>query len=263
MVHSADTTKRIDSPLLVHREDGIVTLELNRPERKNGLTGEMVEDLIRELGEIARNADDRVVVLTGAGNAFCSGMDLGAPREPDELTFMRRVSVLCTTLYHLPKPTIAKVNGAAVGFGANIGFACDLVIASEEARFAEVFRQRGLSVDGGGSWHLTHLLGPAKAKEILFFGQTLSGVEAEELGLVNKTVPAADLGPLCEEWARTLAAGPPRALSTIKGLVNNAAASTFDQAVEAEALAQALSFRSPEVREGMAALKAGRDPDFR
>jgi 2-(1,2-epoxy-1,2-dihydrophenyl)acetyl-CoA isomerase len=179
------------------------------------------------------------------------------------LTFMRRVSALCTTLYHLPKPTIAKVNGAAVGFGANIGFSCDLVLASERAQFAEVFRQRGLSVDGGGSWHLTHLLGPAKAKEILFLGQTFDGRQAEEWGLVNRAVPDGDLDGLCLEWAESLAAGPPRALSAMKGLVNNAGMSTFDQAVEAEAVAQALSFRSPEVREGMAALKEGREPDFR
>jgi 2-(1,2-epoxy-1,2-dihydrophenyl)acetyl-CoA isomerase len=257
------TSPEQGTPVLVRRDEGVVTLELNRPKRKNGLTGEMVDALIHHLDEISANASDRVVVLTGAGDAFCSGMDLGAPIKPDELTFMRRVAALAKTLYHLPKPTIAKINGPAVGFGANIGFCCDLILASERARFAEVFRQRGLTVDGGGSWFLPRLIGMAKAKEVLFFGHTFDAYQAEELGLVNKTVAEAELDSVCQDWAQLLASGPPRALSTMKGLLNNADMSTFDQAIEAEAVAQALSFRSPEVKEGMTALREKREPNFR
>lgn len=251
-----------DPVVLVRRVGGVVVVELNRPERKNGLTGALVEALIDEVQAVARNADDRVLVLTGAGDAFCSGMDLGAPVKPDELTFMRRVAALCSAVYNLPKPTIAKVNGAAVGFGANFALCCDLVLASDNAVFAEVFTERGLSVDGGGSWLLPRLVGMAKAKEILFFGQRIGAVEAEHLGLVNRAVPSAELDDVCRDWADRLAAGPPRAISTIKGLLNNAASSTFGQAIEAEAVAQSLSFRSKEVREGMAAFAERRRPDF-
>lgn len=256
------SSNNLEQPVVVTRERGVVTLKLNRPDRKNGLTGEMIDSLRHELSIIASSADDRAVILTGAGDAFCSGMDLGAPIKPDELTFMRRVAAVCRDLYHLPKPTIAKINGPAVGFGANFGLCCDLVIASDRARFAEVFRQRGLTVDGGGSWFLPQLLGVAKAKEILFLGQTLEAHDAAQLGLVNKVVPHSDLDTTCNEWANSLAGGPPRALATMKGLVNNASTSTFDQAIEAEAVAQALSFRSPEVREGMAAMKQKREPNF-
>ncbi|MCG2621235.1 enoyl-CoA hydratase-related protein [Arthrobacter sp. I2-34] len=253
----------IDPVVLVRRDAGVVVVELNRPSRKNGLTGELVEALIDEVHAVAQNPADRVLVLTGAGDAFCSGMDLGAPVKPDELTFMRRVAALCTAIYNLPKPTIAKVNGPAVGFGANFALCCDLVLASENAVFAEVFTERGLSVDGGGSWLLPRLVGMAKAKEILFFGQRIEAAEAQRLGLVNRTVPLSELDGLCRDWAVRLADGPPRAISTIKGLLNNAASSTFVQAIEAEAVAQSLSFRSKEVREGMAAFAERRRPNFR
>jgi 2-(1,2-epoxy-1,2-dihydrophenyl)acetyl-CoA isomerase len=248
--------------VLVHHRDGVATIELNRPARKNGLTSELVEMLIAALGQSARDPGVRVVVLTGSGGSFCSGMDLAEPPRPDELTFMRRVAALCSSLHDLPKPTIAKVGGPAYGFGANLALCCDLVLAGAGAVFGEIFTERGLSVDGGGSWSLPRLVGIAKAKEILFFGQRLSGAEAEQLGLANRSVPDDELDALCADWADRLAAGPPRALSVIKSALNTSFESSFAQAVEAEAIAQALSFRSEEVREGMRAFVERRPPRF-
>jgi enoyl-CoA hydratase/carnithine racemase len=252
-----------EHPVLVRRHDGVVTLLLDRPSRKNSLTAGLVEALIVELGHVARNPEDRVLVLAGNGDSFCSGMDLAEPPRPDELTFMRRVGQLCSDLYSLPKPTIAKVRGPAYGFGANFALCCDLVLASVDAVFGEVFVELGLSVDGGGSWSLPRRVGLAKAKEILLLGQRLSGVQAQELGLVNRAVADGELDELCSEWAARLAAGPPRAQSTIKALLNHSFESSFHQAIEAESIAQSLSFRSDEVVEGMRAFQQRRAPDFR
>ena len=216
-----------------------------------------------ELQQTAGNSGDRVVIITGAGDAFCSGMDLAEPPVPDELTFMRRVGALCVLLRGLPKPTIAKVQGPAYGFGANFALCCDLVLAGSSAVSGEIFAERGLSVDGGGSWTLPRLVGMAKAKEILFFGARVSAAEAERLGIVNRAVPDGELDSLCTEWAERLAAGPARALSVMKGLVDTAYESSFAQSIEAEAVSQAFCFGSTEVKEGIRAFAQRRPADFR
>jgi 2-(1,2-epoxy-1,2-dihydrophenyl)acetyl-CoA isomerase len=190
-------------------------------------------------------------------------MDLTEPMVPDELTFMRRVAVLCRDLHELPIPTIAKVRGPAVGFGANFALCCDLVVAAEDAGFGELFAARGLGLDGGGSWSLPRLVGPQKAKEIAFFAQSLTGRQAADLGLVNKAVPDESLDSVVAEWASTLAAGPRRALSMIKAEINTALETSFSAALEKEAVAQAQAARSSEVKEGMKAFFEKRKPDFR
>lgn len=249
--------------LIIERDEGVVMVTLNRPKRKNGVTWPMVEDLITALEEIAGRADDRAVVLTGAGGAFCSGMDLGESVAPREFEFMRRVGHAVTVLHELPKPTVAKVAGAAVGFGCNLALACDLVIAGENALFGEIFAERGLSLDGGGSWSLPRLIGIAKAKELVFFASKLSGSEAAEIGLVNRVVADDKLDALVSDWATRLADGPTLALSTMKKELNTALETSFAKAVEQESLAQALSFRSAEAREGMQAFLQRRPPRFR
>lgn len=248
--------------LLVDRADGVVTLTLNRPDRRNGVTAPLIEDLNHELTVIAASAADRVVVLTGAGGAFCSGMDLTSSID-DPTRFMRRVGATVTALHELPQPTIAKVAGAAVGFGCNLALACDLVVASETAELTELFADRGLSLDGGGSWTLPRLIGLAKAKELAFFATRLSGAEAYELGLVNRVLPDADLDAFVSAWAARLADGPSQALTSIKRALNTSLESSFAQAVEAESVTQSLAFRSPEGREGMKAFLQRRAPDFR
>src|SRR3954451_4751371 len=160
--------------LLERDDDGVATLTLNRPARKNGIHRAMVDLAIATLDQVASDHHNRVLVLQGAGGAFCSGMDLAEGMLPDELTFMRRVAVLCRDLHELPIPTIAKVRGPAIGFGANFALCCDLVVAAEDATFGELFALRGVALDGGGSWSLPRLVGPQKAKEIAFFAQSLT-----------------------------------------------------------------------------------------
>ncbi|MGQ0632566.1 MAG: enoyl-CoA hydratase/isomerase family protein [Sporichthyaceae bacterium] len=253
----------IERTVLVERVDGVATITLNRPHRKNGVTTSSVEEFIAALASVEANHRDRVLILTGAGGAFCSGMDLAEPMLPDELTFMRRIAVICTTLHDLPIPTIAKVRGPAVGFGANLALCCDLAVAAEDAMFGELFADRGLSLDGGGSWSLPRLLGPQKAKEIAFFGARISGTEAAAIGMVNRAVPESALDGEVAAWAARLAAGPRRALSAMKAQLNKAYETSFAAALESEAVAQAMCARSPEVKEGVAAFMEKRAPDFR
>ncbi len=196
---------------------GIVTITLNRPEKKNAVNDVMWGELLAALREIAVS-DDRVVILTGAGGAFCSGADLsgggvdGGAQRPHQLAMMRRVGDVALTLHRLPQPTIAKVGGVAAGAGANMAFGCDLIVASDEARFTEIFARRGLTIDFGGSWLLPRLIGLHKAKELAFFADIISAKEAEAFGLVNRVVPAGELDAFVDDWAQKLAVGPPIAL---------------------------------------------------
>lgn len=249
--------------LVERRDDGVVTVTLNRPDRKNGLNRSMVDTAIEVFEKIPTDEESRVVVLTGAGSAFCSGMDLSEPITPDELTFMRRVGHLCTLIHDLPLPVISKVRGGAVGFGANLALCADLVVATENALFGEIFTDRGLSIDGGGSWIVPRLVGLGRAKEIIFLAGRVSGPDAADLGLVNRCVSDDDLDSKVNDWAVALANGPKRALSVIKRQLNGSFERSFADAIEVEAMGQSLAFRSKESREGAKAYFEKRSPDFR
>src|SRR4051812_14585254 len=231
--------------LVVERAGGVVTVTLNRPERKNAMNMAMWNEMRDTFHEVARNSDDRVMVITGAGDGFCSGADLSAlpisPDDPHTINFMRFIGEVALSLHRVPKPTIAKVNGVAAGAGCNLALGCDLVVASEDARFSEIFSRRGLSVDFGGSWLLPRLVGLHKAKELAFFADVISAKEAMDLGIVNRVVPGAQLDEVVDEWARRLAAGPPIALSLTKTLLNNGLEASFEQAIEDEGRAQTVN----------------------
>ena len=246
---------------------GIVTVTLNRPEKKNAVNDVMWGELLAALREIAVS-DDRVVIITGAGGAFCSGADLsgggvdGGARSPHQLAMMRRVGDVALTLHRLPQPTIAKVGGVAAGAGANMAFGCDLIVASDEARFTEIFARRGLTIDFGGSWLLPRLIGLHKAKELAFFADIISAKEAEAFGLVNRVVPAGELDAFVDDWAQRLAAGPPIALAQTKRLLNNAMSVTMEEALDDEGAAQTVNFGTADTAEAMAAFLGKRDPRF-
>ena len=201
--------------LRLERADGIATVTLDRPDRKNAINDVMWVELWATFEEVARSSDDRVLVVTGAGGAFCSGQDLGGVTTAGDhgLVRMRRVGDVALALHRVSKPTIAKVDGIAAGAGCNLALGCDLIVASEDARFSEIFSRRGLSIDFGGSWVLPRLVGLHKAKELAFFAEILSAKEAADVGLVNRVVPSAELDEFVDGWARQLAAGPPLALS--------------------------------------------------
>jgi 2-(1,2-epoxy-1,2-dihydrophenyl)acetyl-CoA isomerase len=250
--------------ILVDRAAGVVTVTLNRPERLNAITGDMWLQLTRIFTDVAGRPDDRVLVLTGAGGAFCSGADLGSAdnRSGPALTHMRGVGDAALALHRLPKPTIARVDGVAAGAGLNLALGCDLIVASERSRFSEIFARRGLSVDFGGSWLLPRIVGMHKAKELVLLADILTAADAAAMGLVNRVVPVEDLDSLVAEWAATLAAGPPLALSMSKLLLNKSMEMSLDQALEAEAQAQSVNLASKDVEEAFAAFLDKRPPHF-
>jgi len=248
--------------LLVDRRDGVVTVTMNRPHRKNAVTATMMEELIAVITETAAQRDDRVLVLTGAGGAFCSGADLSESPVSDGLTSMRHVGDLILGLHRLTKPTIAKVGGVAAGMGANMALGCDLILASDDARFIEIFSKRRMSIDGGGSWVLPRLVGLHRAKELAFFAEPLSAPDALAMGLVNRVVPADELDALVDEWAAKLAAGPTIALSMTKTLLNHGSLVSMQQALQDEARCQIVCSGTADIVEAMKAFVEKREPHF-
>jgi 2-(1,2-epoxy-1,2-dihydrophenyl)acetyl-CoA isomerase len=236
----------------------------------------------RELAEtfthIAGRAEDRVVVLTGAGGDFCSGADLSSRGEGDRgegdrggggrdagggaLERMRRVNASCLALHRLPQPTIAKVRGVAVGAGCNLALGCDLVVAAEGARFSEIFARRGLSLDYGGSWVLPRRVGLHRANELALLAEIVGAAAAAAMGLVNRVLPDAELDAFVDDWARRLAAGPPLALAASKRLLQDSLGSSLEEALEAEAEAQVRNFASADTAEAMRAFLEKREPRF-
>lgn len=255
--------------LEVARDAGVVTVVLNRPQRLNALNERMITELGTVLGEIATSAADRVLVLTGAGGAFCSGADLTdmvLPATQDTtavaLGRMRRLGALVLALHQLSKPVIAKVDGVAVGAGFSLALCCDLVVASERARFSMIFSKRALSLDGGASWLLPRLVGAARAKEIAFFGEMLDAQRAAALGLVNRVVAVDELDRVAGEWASRLAAGPAVALSLTKALLEGAWSSSLSESLEREAHCQTVNFGGEDVKEALRAFAHKREPRY-
>ena len=246
---------------------GIVTITLNRPEKKNAINAQMWVDLKQALRSIVDADTARCVVLTGAGGEFCSGADLSARSEAaprHQLLSMREVSEVAMALHRLPMPTIAKVDGVAVGAGCNMALGCDLIVASDRSRFSEIFAKRGLAVDFGGSWILPRLIGLHRAKELAFFADVISAAEAEKLGLVNRVVPVGELDDFVSGWARRLASGAPLALRLTKKLLNEGSMLTMDQALEAEGWTQTVTIgSSQDTTEAFKAFLEKRSPDFK
>jgi 2-(1,2-epoxy-1,2-dihydrophenyl)acetyl-CoA isomerase len=264
--------------LLTNDDAGVRTLTLNRPERKNAISAELREEMLAQLDDARANDDVRCVVITGAGDAFCSGVDLarsgvtkdanaGERKGPDlrqvRESMKRGMQRVVTAIWELDKPVIASVNGVAAGGGAQLALVCDLVIASESARFIEIFVKRGLAIDSGGGWLLPRLIGAHKAKELVFFGDALGAQDALSIGLINKVVPDADLAAATGEWAARLATGATRAIGLSKRLLNRAFESGLAGALDEEADAQALNATNEDFREGVRAFAEKRAPDFK
>jgi enoyl-CoA hydratase/carnithine racemase len=255
--------------LLVERADGVVTCTLNRPDKKNAITSEMWDGLIELFEAVATNPDDRVLVITGAGDGFCSGADLsggasssGAPGAGGALAGMRTVGQAALGLHGLAKPTIAAVNGVAAGAGCNLALGCDLIIASDRARFSEIFSKRGLVVDFGGSWVLPRLVGMHRAKELVLLADVIDASEAERIGLVNRVVAHDQFDTIVKEIATRLANMAPLALAASKRLLDQAFSVSMAEAVEAENIAQALMSTTNDTREAILAFFERREPRF-
>lgn len=263
--HPFSIVPRMDT-LQVERTDGIVTVTLDRPAKKNAINRQMWDELLATATTIASSNDDRCVVLTGAGGDFCSGADLsgdGARGEgPHQLANMRAINAVVQAWHELPQPTIAKVTGVVAGVGLSFALGCDLVAASSDARFSTIFAKRGLSLDGGQSWLLPRLVGMHRAKELALLAEMLSAEEALALGLVNRVVGAADLGPLVADWAARLAAGPPIAMAMTKRMLNRTFEQSFAQALDDEARCQTVNFGTSDTTEAIVAFLQKREPTF-
>ncbi|MEU1401510.1 enoyl-CoA hydratase-related protein [Streptomyces sp. NPDC005728] len=250
--------------------DHVSYVTLNRPEALNALTPAQRDVLIALLAEASQDPDVRAVVLTGTGRGFCAGADLrggagGGERIPGDVARTLRLGAqrLVSAVLDCEKPVLAAVNGTAAGLGAHLALACDLVLAAESARFIEVFVRRGLVPDGGGAHLLPRLVGPQRAKELMFFGDAVPAAEAERLGLVNRVVPDGELEKTAREWATRLAAGPTRALALTKQLVNASLDGDRAAAFAAEAAAQEINMTTEDAREGLRAFVERREAEFR
>jgi 2-(1,2-epoxy-1,2-dihydrophenyl)acetyl-CoA isomerase len=255
---------------LVERNNGLVTITLNRPARKNAINSAMWNELDAALLEIEVNPTDRAVLLIGADGNFSSGADLsgegtnGLTGRGRQLVLheMRVVGRIIGRLKALPKPTIAAVDGVAVGVALGLALACDLVIATDRARFMEIFAKRGLALDGGTSWTLPYLVGPRRAKQMAFFGETIDAAIALDWGLVNEVVDPETLYATAIDWGRRLANGPTTALSLMKTLIDGSATASFEAALEGEARAQHIVYTTNDMQEGIRAYLERREPRF-
>jgi len=248
--------------LLSSERDGVRTLTLNRPDRKNAINAQLWMELADALRATARDRDLRALVITGAGGAFCSGADISTPEDIHPKDKLRRLTEVALALHELTVPSIAKVAGVAVGAGWNLALGCDFVVATPESRFCQIFSKRGLSVDLGGSWLLPKLVGLQQAKRLVLLAETIDADEARSMGLVTWVKPSAEIDAFVADLAGRLAAGPPVAMAQSKGLLNDGANATLREALANEARAQPGNFATADSIEAYAAFAENREPAF-
>ena len=267
-----------DEDLLYEVRDGVARLTLNRPDAANALTPDQRNRIIDIMAEASGDLNVRVVVLSANGKHFCTGADLRVSKIPENprpdgaperalgdvgRNIKRGAQRLVSSILDCEKPVIARVNGTAAGIGAHIALACDLIVAVDTARFIEVFVRRGITPDGGGAYLLPRMIGLAKAKELIFFGDDLPAPDAERIGLINRSVSAEQLDTVVDEWAGRLAVAPTKAVGLAKWLLNRSLDSDRGTAFEEEAWAQELASRTEDFQEGVQAFIERRDVQFR
>jgi 2-(1,2-epoxy-1,2-dihydrophenyl)acetyl-CoA isomerase len=259
-------------------EDGVATLTMNRPEARNALSGEMNAALQEAVQRLAHDPAARVVVLTGAGGAFCAGGDVkgfaadtgrgagvgsnSGPSLEQRVAGLRRGMEMVKWLREMPKPTLAVIPGAAAGAGLSLALACDLRIAAEGAKLTTAFSKVGLAGDYGGSYFLTHLVGAAKARELYFSADVITGAEALRLGIVNKAVPAADLEQTAKDYARYLAGLPTVAVGYMKRNLNVAEHATLSEVLDLEAMNMVRTMMTEDHKAAAQAFVEKRAPAF-
>ena len=247
--------------------DGVATLTLNRPEARNALDMTMRRDLETVLAALDGDTEVRVLVVRGAGEHFSAGGDVKLMRDntmtaAEGQSRVEAINRAIMSLARFRTPTIAMVDGVAVGAGCNLALACDLIVASDRARFGEVFARIGLIPDAGGTHFLPRRVGLARAKELVFTADIIEAREAERIGLVNRVVSAADLERETHALARRIADGPPRALAAAKALLDRAPGLDLESALHWEALTQGAMIASADHREGLRAFFEKRPPRF-
>ena len=254
--------------MIYKKEAGVAYITLNRPDKMNSLTEQMLTEISQAIEAAATDPEVRVIVLTATGRAFCAGADLGhsifEKISPVEIRLgMAPFHKPPLQLRNVPKPVIASVNGAAVGAGANLALACDMIIASEQARFGQVFVNIGVHPDTGGTYFLPRSVGLPRACELLMTGRIVDAKEAETIGMISKVVPADKLEATTRELAESLAKGPPIALAMIKESIYQALEMNLATALDREADCQAILINSEDNKEGIAAFREKRRPEFK
>lgn len=253
--------------LLITLEQGIKRITFNRPDRRNALDVETFQ-LLREAIKESATDESKVIILTGAGEAFSAGADLQARLEQDikktdvTTSLRENTNPTISMMRALPKPIIARVHGPAVGVGCNYALASDIIIASNEAKFGQVFVKIGLAPDGGGTYFLPRLVGYHKAFELMALGDIIDAEEALRLGLINRVVPFEQLDATVDELARKLAASPMISIAKIKEELNHAMNADLASALDLEAVSQGACFSSEDFAEGVAAFLQKRKPVF-
>jgi 2-(1,2-epoxy-1,2-dihydrophenyl)acetyl-CoA isomerase len=250
--------------------DGQVgTVTLNRPDKMNALTIEMVGELAEALTMLSGSEAVRCIVLTGAGKAFCAGADLALLKDLHDRRDQEagaRIVDGCRKVYRImraaPQPVLCALNGVAAGGGANLALACDLRIAADSAKIGQVFARLGLHPDWGGTYFLPRLVGPARALELFLSAEMVDAPRLLALGLANKVVPAAQLGEATRAWAGQIAAAPPQAVRRAKAAVYQSERSTLDQMLTYELESQLACFATQDFSEGLAAFLGKREPHF-
>lgn len=239
----------------------IATITLNRPEKRNAMTDDMRTELIDVLTRVSSDPRVRAVILTGNGKGFCAGGDVSGMAQrmeapAGEVAFngwsrQQRVHHTVNLLYSMPKPTIAAVNGAAAGLGADMALSCDFVVASEEASFTWSYIKRGLIPDGGGMYFLPRRVGLARAKELIFSGRKVEALEARDLGIADRLSAADRLLADARAWAQELSQGSPTALALGKTILNQSYELSAQQVFAQGSQAQAVCYTSHEHREAV------------
>jgi len=256
--------------LLIDITDGVATLTFNRPDRLNALSREMIENSIETLKKLAIDPEVGCIVVTGAGRGFCAGGDVQAMNEgqgrdmsfEDRLDRQRYSHSLSGLLYTIPKVTIAAINGPAAGAGMAIALACDLRVASEDAKLTTAFAKVGFGGDFGITWPLTRILGEGKAKELMFLSEKLTGSEAKELGLVNRVVPHDELASSVKELAQQIAQGPQVSYRYMKENVRLSSEQDYMSLLDREAWTQLRCGDTEDHREGARSFVEKRAPKF-
>src|SRR5215216_3243679 len=255
--------------ILISEADGILTITLNRPDKLNAFIGHMRRDLADAIEHAGSDRSVRVVIITGAGRAFCAGGDIGFMAElmkrRDSEEFARILGAgrrVITAIRQMAKPVIASINGPASGAGCNLAFACDFRIASHTAKFSQSFAKVGLHPDWGGTYFLPRLVTPNKACELFFLGESIDAAEAMRLGIVNQVVAPEDLEGATLQLAERLRAAPPIALAAAKHAVYMSQAAELDEMLRYETEAQLRCFESDDGHEGIHAFLEKREPRF-
>ena len=252
-----------EDSLLSSLDDGVLTLTLNRPQRKNAIDTDLFVALREAFYQAEHSSDVRALVITGSDGNFSSGADLAAGSEIEHpWRRMQLINESALALHELTVPTIAKISGVAIGAGWNLALGCDLVVAASNSRFSQIFAKRGLSLDFGGSWLLPKIVGLQQAKRLALLGEIIDAAEAQRLGLVTYLVEPTELDGFTADLSTQLAAGPPVAMALSKAMLNESSGQTFRDALANEGRIQSINMGGADVPAAVRAFLGKTEPTF-